>query len=132
MVDHGKRKLPRSLLRGWRRRCPRCGGGPMFDGYVTVRSTCASCGQELYHHRADDMPAWVTILIVGHVIVAGLVTVETLVKPPLWVHWASWPVATLFLTLLLLPRIKGAVVAMQWALGMHGFEDRHESDQSAG
>lgn len=95
----------------------------MFDGYLTVRGTCASCGQVLSHHRADDMPAWATIFIVGHVIVGALVTVEFTWSPPIWVHWAAWPALTLLLSLLLLPRIKGAVVALQWALRMHGFEE---------
>lgn len=95
----------------------------MFDGYLKVRQSCASCGQTLSHHRADDMPAWMTIFLVGHVIVGGLVTVEFTWGPPVWVHWAAWPALTLLLTLLLLPRIKGTVVALQWALKMHGFED---------
>lgn len=95
----------------------------MFGGYLQVRHQCAACGEELHHHRADDMPAWVTILVVGHVLIAGLVTVETVWAPPIWVHWSAWPALTLLLSLLLLPRIKGAVVALQWALRMHGFED---------
>lgn len=116
------RPLWPALARGWRMRCPNCGGGPLFDGYLNVRRTCASCGEELHHHRADDLPAWGTILIVGHVLVALLLTVETTLAPPLWVHWAAWPALTIGLTVWMLPRIKGAVVAMQWAWRMHGFE----------
>jgi len=119
------RPMPRALLRGWRRRCPNCGGGPMFDGYLTVRRRCAACGEVLHHHRADDMPAWATIVIVGCALLAALVTVETLWAPPLWVHWAAWPALTLALALLLLPRIKGVIIAWQWAGRMHGFrQDR--------
>lgn len=120
----GERPLGPALLRGWHRRCPNCGGGPMMNGYLKVRNNCASCGEELHHHRADDMPAWATILIVGHVLVAGLLTVENSFAPPLWVHWAVWPAATLGLTMWLLPRIKGMVVALQWAKRLHGFDDR--------
>lgn len=93
----------------------------MMEGYLKVRRSCAACGEELHHHRADDMPAWATILIVGHILVAGLITVEMAWAPPIWVHWAVWPALTLALTLWLLPRIKGAIVSMQWAYGMHGF-----------
>ena len=120
----GERPLAPALLRGWRRRCPNCGGGPMMTGYLKIRQSCASCGEELHHHRADDMPAWATILIVGHVLVSGLLTVEINFAPPLWVHWAIWPAMTLGLTMWLLPRVKGMVVALQWAKRLHGFGDR--------
>ncbi len=125
------RPLGRSLLRGWRRRCPNCGGGPLYDGYLKVRHSCAACGQELHHHRADDMPAWATIFITGHILVSGLVTVELTWAPPIWVHWALWPALTLLLSLWFLPRIKGMVVAMQWSFGMHGFGG-HEDGGDAG
>ena len=119
------RDLAPALLRGSRRRCPNCGGGPLFRGYLTVRDRCSSCGEELHHHRADDLPAWATILIVGHILGFLLLTVETALKPPLWVHWAVWPTLGIVRTLWLLPRIKGMVVAMQWAWRMHGFETGH-------
>ncbi len=121
-VQAAPRPLWQALLRGWRRRCPNCGGGPVYNGYLKVRPACAACGQPLHHHRADDMPAWATILIVGHIVVAGLVSLEVGWAPPIWVHWAIWPALTLGLCLWLLPRIKGMVIAMQWALGMHGFD----------
>lgn len=95
-----------------------------MSSYLKVRSHCVSCGEELHHHRADDLPAWATILIVGHVLVTGLLTVEVNFAPPLWVHWAIWPALTLGLTMWLLPRIKGMVVALQWSKRMHGFDDR--------
>ena len=115
------RPLGRSLLRGWRRRCPNCGGGPVFDGYLTVRRSCAACGQDLHHHRADDMPAYLVILIVGHIVVGGMVSLEFGWHPPVWVHWAIWPVLTLALSLWLLPRVKAMVIALQWSWKMHGF-----------
>jgi len=93
----------------------------MFDGYLKVRRNCASCGEDLHHHRADDLPAWATMLIVGHVLVACLLLVEVTWAPPLWMHWTAWPTLGLLLCLLLLPRIKGMTVGMQWANGMHGF-----------
>lgn len=96
----------------------------MMAAYLKVRHCCAACGEELYHHRADDMPAWATILIVGHVLVSGLLIVETNIRPPLWVHWAIWPALTLGMTVWFLPRVKGMIVAFQWANRMHGFDDR--------
>lgn len=121
----GARPLALALLRGWRGRCPSCGGGPMMHGYLRVRPECASCGEAFHHHRADDAPAWATILIVGHVLVSALLFVEVSFRPPLWVHWSVWPALTVGLSLWLLPRIKGTVVAMQWALRMHGFDERN-------
>jgi uncharacterized protein (DUF983 family) len=120
-LDGRQRLLLPALLRGWRRSCPNCGGGPLFSGYLTVRGTCISCSEPLHHHRADDAPAWATILIVGHILLSGLLAVEVAFSPPLWVHWAVWPAVTLGLTLWLLPRIKGMIVALQWAKRMHGF-----------
>lgn len=122
------RPLGPALLRGWRRRCPNCGGGPMFKGYLTVRRTCPSCGEPLHHHRADDLPAWATILIVGHVIGPLLLFVETTYTPPMWIHWALWPLLAITMVFFLLPRIKGMVVAMQWAWRMHGFSDEGPRD----
>ncbi len=70
------------------------------------------------------MPAWATILIVGKLVITLFMTVEFTWSPPMWLHWAAWPTVALVLTLLLLPRIKGAVVGMQWAYLMHGFGER--------
>jgi len=122
----GERALLPALQRGWRQRCPNCGGGPLMSGYLKIRQSCASCGEELHHHRADDMPAWATILLVGHVLVGGMLTTEINFAPPLWVHWAIWPALTLGLTMWLLPRIKGMIVALQWAKRLHGFGGREQ------
>lgn len=111
-----------SLRRGWVRRCPSCGSGRLFNGYLSVCDSCDVCGEEFHHHRADDMPAWATILIVGHLLASAVLTVEQTFQPPYWVHMALWPTLGVALCLLLLPRIKGAVVAMQWANRMHGFD----------
>ncbi len=98
----------------------------MMNGYLKVRETCAACGQELHHHRADDMPAWLTIIVVGHILVPLLVAIEVNFSPPIWVHWAIWPALTVLLTLWFLPRLKGSIVALQWAWRMHGFEPKKE------
>ena len=115
------RPLMPALGRGLRRRCPNCGGGPMFDGYLKVRNSCASCGEALHHHRADDVPAWAVILVVGKLLVGLLLWIELAYSPPVWAHWATWPTAALALVLWLLPRVKGSIVGFQWAQRMHGF-----------
>ena len=94
-----------------------------MESYLKVRRSCAACGQALHHHKADDMPAWATIIIVGHIVVGGMFSVATGWDLPMWMHWTFWPVLALALTLLILPRLKGMVVGMQWAWRMHGFED---------
>ena len=81
---------------------------------------CASCGEELFHHRADDAPPYFTIFIVGHIIVSLLITVELLYEPPLWLHFPIWLPLTVLLSLALLPVVKGAIIGLQWALRRMG------------
>jgi uncharacterized protein (DUF983 family) len=89
---------------------------------LKVNNRCSVCGEELHHHRADDFPAYLVILIVGHVVVPMALYVETEFAPSYWIHLALWLPLTLGLAIGLLQPIKGAVVAVQWHLGMHGFE----------
>ena len=91
------RNVARSALRGWGRRCPNCGGGPLMDGYLSVRECCPACGEELFHHRADDMPAWATIIIVGKLLMTGMLMVEMWSHHPVWIKWVIWPAATVAL-----------------------------------
>lgn len=115
------RPVQPALLRGARGVCPACGTGRLFSSYLKVKAACEHCREELHHHRADDAPAYFTMLIVGHVIVGGLLTVEQAFSPPTWVQLAVWMPLTIVLSLLLLPVVKGMLVALQWALRMHGF-----------
>ena len=120
-LDEDDRPLRPALIRGWRRRCPHCGDGPMLQGFLAVRETCPTCGEALHHQRADDGPAYLTILIVGHLLAPVLLFVFTTWRPdplPLAVGFSA---ATVALSLYLLPRLKGAMVALQWAKRMHGF-----------
>ena len=66
LIDTEDRPFWPSVLRGWKGRCPSCGQGPMLRGYLKVRDTCPVCGEAMHHHRADDGPAYLTILIVGY------------------------------------------------------------------
>ena len=111
------------LMRGLRGRCPCCGKGRLFRAYLKVSDRCSDCGEDLSHHRADDFPAYCVIFIVGHVMVPMILAVETTFAPPYWVHLALWLPATLGLSLGLLQPVKGFIVALQWRMGMHGFED---------
>jgi len=95
----------------------------MFAAYLKVVETCPACGEELHHHRADDAPPYFTILIVGHIVGASILLVEEFwPDAPIWLHALVWPTLVLVLSLWLLPLFKGALVAYQWALRMHGFE----------
>ena len=117
-----------SLLRGAALKCPACGTGAMFRRYLKVAHACPHCGEELHHHRADDAPPYFTIVIVGHVVVSLVLAVEMAYRPPLWLHAALWLPLTVILTLLILPSVKGALIALQWALRMHGFDPDAEED----
>jgi len=112
-----------SVRRGWSRRCPNCGSGPLFSGYLAVRDSCPVCREELHHHRADDGPAYLTILIVGHLMAPLLHIVFVQFRPEPLVLFTIFAVGCVALTLYLLPRLKGAIVAFQWARFMHGFAD---------
>ena len=117
------RPLKPALLNGWRRQCPNCGTGPMMAGYLTVRDRCAVCDAELHHHRADDGPAWATILITGHLMAPLMLSVFTAFRPEGWVMAIGFSAVFTVLALYLLPRIKGMFVGFQWSRRMHGFGD---------
>ncbi|QLQ19678.1 MAG: DUF983 domain-containing protein [Exiguobacterium profundum] len=95
----------------------------MLKGYLKVRDTCAVCGEELHHHRADDGPAYLTILIVGHLMAPLILIAFMRWRPDPLILAAVFSVGTVALSLWLLPRLKGAFVAVQWAKRMHGFGD---------
>ena len=110
-----------AMLRGWCGRCPSCSEGRMFRAFLKVADHCPACGEALHHQRADDAPAYFVILIVGHIIVPVALAVETAFAPSYWIHAALWLPLTIGMSLYLLQPIKGALVSLQWALRMHGF-----------
>lgn len=121
------RSTREAVKRGFLGRCPNCGEGHIFGRYLKVRPTCEVCGEDLHHHRADDAPPYVTILVVAHILGFAMVTVlSTWEEMPVWSQVILWPSLVLVLSLVLLPRIKGALIALQWALRMHGFGDPAE------
>lgn len=95
-------------------RCPRCGRGRLFKSYLKQVENCADCGEAFGHIRADDGPAWLTILLVGHLIVPLVVAFEKDSTWPMWVPMVLWPGLALVLALLLLPLAKSLFITLLW------------------
>ena len=110
-----------ALRRGWSRKCPNCGSGSLLKGYLKVKDSCDVCDQELHHHRADDGPAYLTILIVGHIMAPMLLYVFETWRPEPLTLFTIFGVGCVALSLYLLPRLKGAIVAYQWSRRLNGF-----------
>jgi uncharacterized protein (DUF983 family) len=121
----------KSMLNGMRCRCPRCGTGELYRNYLKVVDECPSCDLELHHQRADDAPPYFTMFIVGHILVPLVFLVEVNWQPAWWVHLALWGPMAIVLSLWLLPVVKGAIIALQWKMGMHGFGGEDGTDQDA-
>jgi uncharacterized protein (DUF983 family) len=115
------RNTGQSIKRGLLGRCPNCGEGKLFRAYLKSVDACASCGEEMFHHRADDLPAYLAIFIVGHVVVAGFMATDSWLVLESWQHLMIWIPITVILSLALLQPIKGGVIGLQWSLRMHGF-----------
>jgi uncharacterized protein (DUF983 family) len=120
-----KRDVWTSMKRGFRGRCPRCGEGKLFRAFLKVDNNCSVCGLDFTPHRADDLPAYLVIVIVGHIVVPTALMIETNYSPPVALQLAIYLPLTLVFSLLLLQPVKGAVVGMQWALRMHGFDEQN-------
>ncbi|GBU18286.1 hypothetical protein AOPFMNJM_1236 [Methylobacterium jeotgali] len=93
----------------------------MFGRFIKVVPECEVCGLEMHHHRADDLPPYLVIFIVAHIVGYLILEAELGYEVPLWVSLTVWPLVTVGMALALLQPVKGAVVGLQYALGMHGF-----------
>ncbi|WP_417316644.1 DUF983 domain-containing protein [Emcibacter sp.] len=113
-----------AIKKGLRRKCPCCGEGKAFAGYLKLTEKCTVCSTELGDIRADDFPPYLTIFIVGHLVIPGLVYMEATFSPATWVQITVWPTVALLLSLTLLPVLKGGVVGFMWALGLKGDEQQ--------
>jgi uncharacterized protein (DUF983 family) len=120
-----KRDVWTAMKRGFRGRCPRCGEGKLFRAFLKVDNNCSVCGLDFTPHRADDLPAYLVIVIVGHILVPVILWVEINYSPAVWLQLSIYLPFTLIASLLLLQPVKGAVVGMQWALRMHGFDEKN-------
>lgn len=103
-------------------RCPNCGKGKLFSGYLKQVDQCASCGEKFGHIRADDGPAWLTILIVGHILAPFILMVLPGITWPDWAITLAITGLMLTLTFLILPRAKGVFIALIWRSGCTGAE----------
>ena len=126
VLDH--RNVGQAMWRGTLCRCPHCGKGKLYRAYLKVAEQCEVCGEELNHHRADDLPPYIAITIVGHIVVFLMLHIDMAyrVSPITYIAWMI-PLS-IILPLLMLPSIKGAVVGLQWANRMYGFGAPSKAD----
>lgn len=113
-----------AMLRGARGRCPACGAGRLFTSYLKVADHCPECAEALHHQRADDGPAYLTILIVSHLGAPLLLASFVAWRPSAVTMLLAFGLGSIFLSLAMLPVIKGGMVGLQWARRMHGFGSR--------
>jgi uncharacterized protein (DUF983 family) len=129
MVDHAPpTALP--IARGLRGRCPACGEGRLFQGFLTLRPACERCGLDYRFADSGDGPAVFVILIGGAIVVFAALLTEVAYQPPYWVHAALWLPLILLVTLAPLRLIKGLLIALQFhhkaAEGRQMLPDSHE------
>ena len=128
VAPSAKRDVWTSIKRGFRGRCPRCGEGKLFRAFLKVDNNCSVCGLDFTPHRADDLPAYLVIVIVGHIVVPTALMIDTNYSPPVALQLAIYLPVTLIASLALLQPVKGAVVGAQWALRMHGFDEQNPTE----
>ena len=105
---------PNPLLAGLSGRCPNCGEGFLFEGFLKVAPTCEACGYDFSKADSGDGPAVFVILIAGFVVAFGALFTEFALHPPVWVHLVVWLPATLVISLGLMRPLKGAMLAAQF------------------
>ena len=115
------RPVGQAIWRGLTCRCPACGEGALLEGYARVRAACPACGEVLHHQRADDGPAYLTILVVGHLLAPAIMAVYFAFRPEPWMMIALFVPSCVALSVYLLPRFKGMLVGIQGSRRMHGF-----------
>jgi uncharacterized protein (DUF983 family) len=105
---------PNPLLAGVAGRCPNCGEGHLFDGFLKVAPVCEACGYDFSKADSGDGPAVFVILIAGFVVAFAALFTEFTLHPPVWAHLILWLPATLILSLGLMRPLKGAMLAAQF------------------
>jgi uncharacterized protein (DUF983 family) len=116
-----ERPLGRSIKRGLACRCPNCGDGRLFRAFLKPVDHCAVCGEDYRPQRADDLPAYLVIVVVGHVLMSGYMLTDMVIRVSPWIHLAIWAPLSVIAALLTIQPIKGGVIGLQWANRMHGF-----------
>ena len=118
MDDPPLRPVARSMWRGFRGKCPNCGRGAIFYRYLKVEPDCLVCGHDLDQYPSDDGPAYFTILLVGHLVIAPLLLFPVIWKAPAAMIAPGVLVPLALFTLLVLPRVKGAVIGLHYGLSI--------------
>ena len=111
-----------AVFRGACARCPNCGRGRLFRAYLKLADMCAECREPLKHIRADDGPAWLTILVVGHIVVGLALYLEMHSPLPVVTSTAIFLSLSVGLILCLLPRAKGMFAGAIWAMDATGID----------
>jgi uncharacterized protein (DUF983 family) len=106
--------LSESVRAGLSSRCPRCGRGKLFGGFLTVRARCDACGLDYSFADSGDGPAVFIMFFAGFIVVAAALAIEVLYRPPFWVHAVMWVPLVLILTLAPLRPVKGLMIALQY------------------
>lgn len=109
-----------AIKRGIGHRCPSCGEAPLYRKYLKVVDNCQACGHALGEYRADDGPAYFTILLVGHLVIAPMLFLQWIWKAPIWMVLPLTLIPLAGITLLTLPRVKGALIGLLYSLGVAG------------
>ena len=122
MAELAARDIMSAVLRGARASCPNCGHSPLFRAYLKQVDACAHCHEPYKHIRADDGPAWLTILIVGHIVVGLALTLEMYAPQPVWLSILLFCGMALAMILAVLPRAKGMFIGAIWAMKAPGSE----------
>lgn len=128
-TERTERPVWRSIKRGLLNTCPACGSGRLFGRFLKAVPTCASCGEHLDRHAADDFPPYIVVTIMGHVVLAGFMATEMILPLSNWGHLAIWVPITILGSLALMQPVKGGVIGLQWALRMHGFGDHEDKPE---
>ena len=131
VADSNQRSVGRAIWNGMKLRCPHCGKGHLFRSFLKVADHCDVCGEEFFHHRADDFPPYISILITGHLIVGLMLEMELHGSFDPWVYMVTMVPAAVILPIVMLPSVKGAIVGLQWANKMHGFDPAHRHPNPA-
>lgn len=113
--------LSQALLRGARGHCPRCDARGLFPRYLKPEPACTACGQDWTLHQADDFPPYVSIIVTGHIMAPVFIELGSHPDLPLWAMMLIAVTVAGVLMMGLLQPAKGAIIALQWWMGMHGF-----------
>lgn len=114
MQESGQSSLSQTILRGLACKCPRCGEGKLFQGFLSLRPTCSECGLDYAFIDAGDGPAVFIILIAGFIVVFAALIVEVMYQPPFWLHALLWVPLILLTTLAPLRPMKSLLIALQF------------------